>query len=68
VSAQQARSQSQAVSTSVLSEQQPEADESAANKAHHVNTRGNYPGGIVYEEVMETEEFASVMDSAGFEG
>ncbi len=41
------------------------------HKAHHVNTEGNYPGGmataIVYEDVMDTDEFASVMDAAGFE-
>ncbi len=41
------------------------------HKAHHVTTGGGYPGGmataIVYESVMETEEFAAVMDQAGFE-
>lgn len=42
------------------------------HKAHHVTTEGSYPGGmataIVYESAMETDEFADVMDAAGFEG
>ena len=42
------------------------------HKVHHVTTEGRYPGGmataIVYESAMDTDEFASVMDTAGFEG
>ncbi|WP_425494300.1 multicopper oxidase domain-containing protein [Natronoglomus mannanivorans] len=42
------------------------------HKVHHVTTDGAYPGGmataIVYEEIMDTEEFAAVMDDAGFDG
>lgn len=41
------------------------------HKAHHVTIEGSYPGGmataIVYEEAMETDEFAEVMADAGFE-
>ena len=37
----------------------------------HVTNEGTYPGGmltsIVYESVMDTDEFAGVMDEAGFE-
>ncbi|ELZ21558.1 multicopper oxidase type 3 [Haloterrigena salina JCM 13891] len=42
------------------------------HKVDHVTTDGRYPGGmataIVYEEAMDTEEFAEVMDDAGYEG
>ncbi|WP_242695376.1 multicopper oxidase domain-containing protein [Halomontanus rarus] len=42
------------------------------HKVDHATNDGSYPGGmvtaIVYEEVMNTEEFAAVMDDAGFEG
>ncbi len=42
------------------------------HKVHHVTTEGRYPGGmataIVYEQAMETDEFAEIMDDAGFEG
>ncbi|ADB62455.1 multicopper oxidase type 3 [Haloterrigena turkmenica DSM 5511] len=42
------------------------------HKVDHVTTDGRYPGGmataIVYEEAMDTEEFADVMDDAGYEG
>ena len=42
------------------------------HKVHHVTNEGSYPGGmataIVYEEAMETDEFAEVMEDAGFEG
>ena len=38
----------------------------------HVARQGSYLGGmvtaIVYEEAMETDEFAEVMDDAGYEG
>ncbi len=41
------------------------------HKVHHVTNEGAYPGGmataIVYEEAMETEEFAEIMDDAGFD-
>ncbi|GAB3041424.1 multicopper oxidase domain-containing protein [Natronobiforma cellulositropha] len=41
------------------------------HKVHHVTNEGNYPGGmmtaIVYEEAMETEEFAHVMADAGYD-
>ncbi len=40
------------------------------HKVHHVTNEGRYPGGmataIVYEQAMETEEFAEVMADAGF--
>ena len=42
------------------------------HKVHHVTNDGSYPGGmataIVYEEIMDTEEFQAVMDMAGFDG
>ncbi|MFP8955668.1 multicopper oxidase domain-containing protein [Natrialbaceae archaeon A-CW3] len=42
------------------------------HKVHHVTNEGSYPGGmasaIVYESVLDSEEFAAVMDDAGFEG
>ncbi len=42
------------------------------HKVDHVTNQGVYAGGmltsIVYESAMETEEFAAVMDEAGFEG
>lgn len=42
------------------------------HKVDHVTTDGRYPGGmataIVYEEAMGSDEFAEVMDDAGFEG
>ncbi|WP_436346120.1 multicopper oxidase domain-containing protein [Natronorubrum sp. FCH18a] len=42
------------------------------HKVDHVTTDGHYPGGmataIVYEEAMDSEEFAEVMDDAGYEG
>ncbi|RQG94122.1 multicopper oxidase family protein [Natrarchaeobius chitinivorans] len=42
------------------------------HKVHHVTTEGSYPGGmataIVYEEAMGTEEFAEIMEDAGYEG
>lgn len=41
------------------------------HKVHHVTNDGNYPGGmltsIVYEDAMDTDEFAHVMDDAGYE-
>ncbi len=40
------------------------------HKVDHVTTEDTYPGGmltaVVYEEAMETEEFADVMEDAGF--
>jgi FtsP/CotA-like multicopper oxidase with cupredoxin domain len=42
------------------------------HKVNHVTNEGRYPGGmltaIVYEDAMETEEFADVMDDAGYDG
>ncbi|MFP8953240.1 multicopper oxidase domain-containing protein [Natrialbaceae archaeon A-arb3/5] len=41
------------------------------HKVHHVTTEGSYPGGmataIVYEEAMETDEFAEILEDAGYE-
>ncbi|WP_247730576.1 multicopper oxidase domain-containing protein [Halovivax limisalsi] len=42
------------------------------HKVDHVTNDGSYPGGmvtaLVYEEVMDSPEFRSVMDAAGYEG
>lgn len=42
------------------------------HKVDHVTNDGTYPGGmataIVYEEAMDTEQFQSVMDKAGYDG
>ncbi|WP_211334082.1 multicopper oxidase domain-containing protein [Halopiger aswanensis] len=42
------------------------------HKVDHVTTDGAYPGGmataIVYEDAMDTDEFAAVMDDAGYDG
>lgn len=42
------------------------------HKVHHVMNDDTYPGGmvtaIVYEDAMDTEQFAAVMEMAGFDG
>ncbi|SEH17345.1 Multicopper oxidase [Natronorubrum sediminis] len=42
------------------------------HKVHHVTTEGSYPGGmataIVYEDATETDEFAEIMEEAGYDG
>ena len=42
------------------------------HKVNHVMNDETYPGGmltgIVYEDVLESKQFASLMDAAGFEG
>lgn len=42
------------------------------HKVHHVMNGDAYPGGmvtaIVYEEAMDSEQFANVMEKAGYEG
>lgn len=42
------------------------------HKVHHVMNGDSYPGGmivpLVYESVMDTEQFESAMEMAGFEG
>lgn len=42
------------------------------HKVDHVTNDGSYPGGmvtaLVYEEAMDSPEFDSVMDAAGYEG